>query len=271
MRYNDQMKPHLSVYILSGLLFLALGLAGCLGQVYETTPLIQGEIPANTPQRVLQPTSPPPTQPSPTILPSTSTPTTTLPPRPTIPTATATSAHTPTPAQPVWVVQQQAHCRYGPGTAYLHAHDLYPGDRGVIDGRNENTSWLWIQPDGLERHCWAAASILTWQGDVGKLPVVTSKLPYSNLYGPPQNVQTARDGSQVTIAWNPLPFTQDDFRGYMLELTTCQGGALATTTIQTNDTSITVTDDTNCGGASGGRLWGVEKHGYTQSVEIPWP
>ena len=201
----------------------------------------------------------------------TSTPTATFPAWPTMPTATSTSAQTPTPARPVAIVQQQAHCRYGPGAAFLHAHDLYPGDRGVIDGRNNAASWLWIQPEGLERHCWAAASVLTWQGEVNELPVVTSRLPYSNLYGPPQNVQTARDGSQVMIAWDALPFTEDDFRGYMLELTTCQGGALASQAIQTNETSITVVDETDCNGDSGGRLWGVEKHGYTQSVEIPWP
>jgi hypothetical protein len=169
------------------------------------------------------------------------------------------------------IVNQQAHCRYGPGTAYLHAADLYAGDKGVVDGRNASGTWLWIQPANLERHCWVAASVVTVQCDVDSLPVVNSKLPYSNLYGPPQNVQTAREGNQVTIAWDALPFTVDDDRGYMLQLTTCQGGRLVTETYHTDDTSITVTDETDCAQASHGILWGVEKHGYTQSVEIPWP
>jgi hypothetical protein len=169
------------------------------------------------------------------------------------------------------LVTQQAHCRYGPGTAYLHAADLYPGDKGSVDGRNASGAWLWIQPANLERHCWVAASVVTVQGDLRSLPVVASNLPYSNLYGPPQNVQTARDGDQVTIAWDALPFTIDDNRGYMLQLTTCQGGRLVTETLHTDETSITATDETGCAQASYGTLWGVEKHGYTQSVEIPWP
>ena len=169
------------------------------------------------------------------------------------------------------IVSQQAHCRYGPGTAYLHAADLYPGDKGSVDGRNASGTWLWYQPANLERHCWVAASVVTIQGDASALPVVTSKLPYSNLYGPPQNVQTARDGAQVTITWDALPFTVDDDRGYMLQLTTCQGGRLVTEAFHTDDTAITVIDESNCAQASYGTLWGVEKHGYTQPVEIPWP
>jgi hypothetical protein len=224
------------------------------------------------------PTASQPVQPSPTAspLPPTHTPlpptpTPTRPPRPTMPTATPIAPKTPTPAQPWAEVAVQAHCRYGPGVAYLHSADLYPGDRGVIDGRNESSGWLWIQLDGLNRHCWAAASTLHVYGDVSALPVVESKLPYSDLYGPPQNVQTARDGDEVTIAWDALPFTADDDRGYMLQLTLCENGALSTQTYQTNETILTVTDEQSCGGGSGGVLWGVEKHGYTQSVEIPWP
>lgn len=268
------MKSNLSLFLILTFLLIITGLTGCGNREFLSTPIISQEDPSLAATAFEQT---PTADPSPTTQPSVPTPTqtatqtATFPVQPSRQTATSTSQQTPTPAQPVAIVQQQAHCRYGPGTAFLHSHDLYPGDRSLVDGRNSNSSWLWIQPEGLERHCWAAASVLTWQGDVNALPVVTSKLPYSNLYGPPQNVQTARNGNQVSIAWDPLPFTVDDFRGYMLELRTCQGGTLTSTTIQTNDTLVTVVDETDCGGDSGGRLWGVEKHGYTQSVEIPWP
>ena len=43
------------------------------------------------------------------------------------PTVTAT----PTFAFPSVTVNKQAHCRYGPSVAYLHAADLYPGDVGT--------------------------------------------------------------------------------------------------------------------------------------------
>jgi hypothetical protein len=168
-------------------------------------------------------------------------------------------------------VLQQAHCRYGPGTAFLHAHDLYEGDRGIAEGRNASGSWLWIQPSGLDRHCWVAASVVQMSGEIKTLPVVESKLPYSNLYGPPQNVQAYRDGSTVTITWDLLPFTVDDDRGYMLQLTTCQAGGLVSENAHITTNSYTIQDESGCAGASGGTLWGVEKHGYTQAVEIPWP
>ena len=188
-----------------------------------------------------------------------------------LPSVTPTITLTPTPTKPFVLVQQLAHCRYGPGTAYLHSHDLHPGDTGVVDGKNASGSWLWIQPAGLDRHCWVALSVVKVQGDVSELLVVSSKLPYSNLYGPPQDVQAERDGPEVTISWSPIGFTEDDDRGYMLQLTLCTNGQLEMQTIQTFDTSVTVIDENGCGGASSGILWGVEKHGYTQPVEIPWP
>lgn len=228
-----------------------------------------------TPIPTVTPSSPPTATPAPLstrISTSTATPAPTASRTPT-PTLTSTPGLTPSlSGSGIKVtVKEQAHCRYGPGTAYLHAADLFAGEKGIVDGRNGSGTWLWIQPDKLERHCWAAASVLTLEGEASSLPVVTSNLPYSNLYGPPQNVQSARDGDQVAIAWDRLPFTQDDDRGYMLQLTLCQGGRLVSETIHTDETMVTVTDEQDCGGGAGGTLWGVEKHGYTQSVEIPWP
>ena len=130
---------------------------------------------------------------------------------------------------------------------------------------------MWIQPAGLERHCWVALSVVEVQGDTADLLVVTSKLPYSNLYGPPEDVQAVREGRRVIISWNRINFTQDDDRGYMLRVMVCNNGRLETQTIQTFETSVTVVDEPGCAEPSSGTLWGVEKHGYTQPVEIPWP
>ncbi len=57
------------------------------------------------------------------------------------PTVTATPTITPTPTitltptfafPKVEVILDAAHCRYGPNQAYLHAADLYKGDRGEV-------------------------------------------------------------------------------------------------------------------------------------------
>ena len=42
------------------------------------------------------------------------------------------------------------------------------------------------------------------------------------MYGPPQNVTAVRNGDEVTISWSQVTMTQDDDRGYLLELFVCQ-------------------------------------------------
>jgi hypothetical protein len=80
-----------------------------------------------------------------------------------------------------------------------------------------------------------------------------------------------RSGNQVTVSWEAVWMTEDDDRGYLIEATICQNGVLIPIAVQTDSTSYTFTDDQNCSGESRGRLYTVEKHGYTTPVEIPWP
>jgi hypothetical protein len=169
------------------------------------------------------------------------------------------------------VILMQAFCNYGPGKAYLYSHGLYPDDRATVEGRNYSGTWLWLKPDNLDRHCWAAASVMEVTGDVMKLHVVTSRLPHSTLYGPPEDVQAVRQGDQVIIAWDRVWMTEDDDRGYLVEATVCQGGALIPLAVRTDDITVTVPDEPGCADASSGKLYTVEKHGYTDPVEIPWP
>ncbi|NIT60167.1 MAG: hypothetical protein GWN00_29325, partial [Aliifodinibius sp.] len=187
-------------------------------------------------------------------------------------TETPTITLTPTEDVPdVLVTVNQAFCRYGPGTAYLYSHGLYEGDHATVDGRNYSGSWLWIQPDNLDRHCWSAASNFEIEGDISSVPVVNTLLPKSTLYGPPTNVRTRRDGSEVTITWDAVWMTEDDYRGYLIEASVCQNGILVGIAVHVDGTSYTITDEQNCAGESGGILYTVEKHGYTDPVAIPWP
>ena len=43
---------------------------------------------------------------------------------------------------PAATVNKQAHCRYGPSVAYLHAADLLPGDTGTVRERYIYSNWL---------------------------------------------------------------------------------------------------------------------------------
>jgi hypothetical protein len=165
----------------------------------------------------------------------------------------------------------QAFCRYGPAKAYLYSHGLYEGDLAEIHGRNINSKWLWIKPANLERHCWVAASVTEVSGDVAGLPVVQTDLPHSTLYGPPEDVQAARDGDRVTVTWNRVNMTQDDDRGYLIEATLCQNSVSVWVVVQTNENYFEFIDEQSCSGSSSGKLYTVEKHGYTDPVDIPWP
>ncbi len=229
-----------------------------------TSPLLASTSPASltpAPTSTLTPTV------TMTPLPS-STPTTTR--TPTIST-TPTITLTPTPDFPDATVLLRAFCRYGPGKAYLYSDELNIGDHVEVRGRSMAGSWLWVKPDDLDRNCWVAPSVIEIQGDITKLNRVTTRLPHSTLYGPPDDVEASRSGDSVTVSWERVWMTEDDDRGYLIEATVCQSGSLLSVAVQTTDTSYEFTDEAGCSGASGGKLYTVEKHGYTDPVEIPWP
>lgn len=207
--------------------------------------------------------------PTPTFTPtSTSTPTVT--PTPTL-TPTPTITPSPTLDFPDGTARMQANCRYGPATAYLFAAGLYPGDHVEIHNRNSSGTWLWVKPDTIRYHCWVAASVLEITGDVFSVVEYYPPLPHSVLYGPPTGVYAARQGSEVLVTWDEVWMTEDDDRGYMIEASVCQGGRLIFMAAQTDGTSLTIADETGCSSASSGWLYAVEKHGYTDPVQIPWP
>ncbi|UCF61793.1 MAG: hypothetical protein JSV37_03675, partial [Anaerolineaceae bacterium] len=97
-------------------------------------------------------------------------------------------------------------------------------------------------------------------------------LPRTTFIGPPKNVQATRNLDKVTVTWDPVQYNPSyDLRGYLIEATLCQNGFLFSTAVHTDGTSYTFTDETSCSGESGGLLYAVEKHGYTDPVKIPWP
>lgn len=191
-------------------------------------------------------------------------------------TLTPTITATPTFAFPTVTVNKQAHCRYGPNVAYLHAADLYPGDVGSVRGTALYSKWLYIKFDKINYFCWVAPSVVDLVGDISGIAKVTPNLQSigSNMYGPPKNVQATRNGDEVTISWDQVKMTTDDDRGYFIEAFVCQNGFLLWWTFSYSDqftTSYTVKDEKGCSAPSYGQLLTVEKHGYSEPVDIPWP
>jgi len=191
-------------------------------------------------------------------------------------TLTSTISPTPTFDFPDVKVHTQAHCRYGPSTAYLHAADLYPGDTGTVRGRFPYSKWLHVKFDKLNYWCWVSPSVMDVTGDLATVRYIIPDLQSvgSNMYGPPQNVRASRNGDQVTISWDQVSMTEDDDRGYFIEAWVCQNEAYLWWTVSFADqytTSYTVTDQPGCSSPSSGELYTVEKHGYSVPANIPWP
>ena len=169
---------------------------------------------------------------------------------------------------------EQANCRYGPGAAYLYKYGLYPGNNIEIIGRNDTGMWIVIQAIGGTNPCWVKASLLDVQGEVMSVAPAELPLPMSPYYGPLTGVYAERRGNKVIISWNPLELRAgDDSLQYpdLVEAWLCQNGQLTFNPIGSWETMVTVQDETGCAEPSHARVYGVEKHGYTLWVSVPWP
>jgi hypothetical protein len=116
-----------------------------------------------------------------------------------------------------------------------------------------------------------SATVVDVIGDPFMVVTYISPLPKSTLYGPVQKVSAVRNGNQVTISWDEVWMTIDDDRGYFIHAQICVQAGRIDAYAHTDGNSYTFTDLTSCGGSSGGLLYAVEKHGYTNPVTIPWP
>ncbi len=274
------MRRWLLIQLPLSLVLLAAGFGGGVAWVLRSSPTPTA---TPTPTRTASPT--PSGTPSPTHTPTaTRTPLPTDTPEPTdtptpagpptiTPTPSRTPTITPTPTFdfPDGVVQTQANCRYGPGAAYLYEWGLFPGDRVEILGRNDLGTWVYVKPRFYVDRCWVKASLLEVTGDIFSVAPYYSRLPFSELYRPPTNARASRQGDEVTIAWDPVWMTKDDYRGYLIEAWVCRDNQLIFTPVQIDGTLVTLTDEAGCTEPSSARLYTAEKHGYTQWVAIPWP
>jgi hypothetical protein len=151
----------------------------------------------------------------------------------------------------------------------------------TVIGRNMDGTWLNIKSayDPVSNACWIKSTLVKFDiGDIKDVPIVWTALPYSTLYKPPI-VSANRVGNEVSIFWQPVWMTEDDYVGYLVEAWVCQGGSQVflpikyATSFDHNSTMmvIQVEDDPGCDLPSSARIYTVEKHGYTDYRMIPWP
>jgi len=118
------------------------------------------------------------------------------------------------------------------------------------------------------------ASLMDIQGEVLSVEPTYIPLPQSPYYAPPTRYSARRDGDKVTVFWSPIQLRAGDDSGqypYLIEAWVCRGGQLVFTPVGTYETAVEITDEVGCSESSHARLYGVEKHGYTNWVKVPWP
>jgi len=254
-----------------GLFLLAIGFGGGFLWANKPTPtptatITQTITPSATSTQTLTPTTTPTATQTPT---STLTPTITL-----TPTLTYTPSITPTPTATPELrgrVSVQANCRYGPGSAYLYEWGLFPGNRVTVLGRNQDGTWVYVDPWTYMDHCWVKTEFLELTYDVSRVTQIRTLLPYTEFYWAPQNVRASRIGDEVMVNWDLIPMSLDDNRGYLIEGWLCEEGQLRFTPLQFWAPPAILTDEPGCIEPSSARIYTAEKHGYSEWVAIAWP
>ncbi len=247
---------------------LILILAGAACNWFSRAQPVLRTVPLKTPTAMPSP--------APTLEPTSSlTPTPTKNPTPTQ-LATGTPTHTPIPTYVILrgEVLVRSNCRYGPGAPYLYKYGLVVGSNLEVIGRNDLGTWILVRAIGGNNPCWVKAALMDVKGDVMNVAPTYIPLPQSPYYVPPTGVSATRNGNEVTVIWNAVSYRAGDETAsppYLVEAWLCTGGELIFTPIGSYETAINVIDEPGCFEASHGRLYFVEKHGYTKWVEIPWP
>jgi hypothetical protein len=189
------------------------------------------------------------------------------------------SGPTPTSAKGQVIILKHSDCMYGPGSVYLYKYSVSSDSPMEAIGRNLEGSWVYIQAIAGWNPCWLQSSLVKFtDGDISGVPIVHSRLPYSNQYMPPGAI-ARRTGTEVTISWKAVWMSLDDYRGYLIEAWLCQGGKQVFDPISyvpplagnTGTLSIRITDDPGCTFPSSVRIYSAVKQGYSIPYNIPWP
>jgi hypothetical protein len=271
--------------IIPFVLFLSLVLSGC--NLFANVPpgVVATVTSAAAPLASKTPLVLTATLPSETLTPTPAlTSTETLPPTQTL-TPTPALSMTPT-ITPTYAILrgtanvEKVSCRYGPGPDYLYMYPILQGSTQDVIGRTDTGKWVLTRSHGDNKSCWAKAEFLTLNGDVMSLEMVYpdkfTLLRSSQKYRFPYNVAAVRNGDKVTITWESderRPGDQEDATSvlYMVEVWVCKDGQVTFTPIGTSIRQVSITDEAGCAEPSHGRIYFVEKHGYTGPSPIPWP
>jgi hypothetical protein len=99
-----------------------------------------------------------------------------------------------------------ANCREGPHTDYKITGSLLEGETAQVDGRNEDSTWLWIVNPSAYGHCWVAINTLEVTGDVPGQPVI---IPPELPEPEPEGCLVRQPGTRAPVCVVPCPEDAD--------------------------------------------------------------
>jgi len=110
-------------------------------------------------------------------------------------TPTVVPSRTPEPtvgnAGPIWAqMMQDAACRAGPGTVYEILGYVAAGQSALTYGTDLEGDWWWIQSPEGSRRCWISNLLVSFQGELPEVPILTPEptpreLPATATEAPP--------------------------------------------------------------------------------------
>ncbi len=118
-------------------------------------------------------------------------------------------------------------------------------------------------------HCWVATSAVIVTGDLDHVPYGPMDPPINSSVPSATGVGATRDGNKVIIAWNAAPPAVD--LHYLIKANICNGTNVFEWVDVTTRTSYTLQDKSGCSGSSSGKVYVVNKLGYSSPVPVPWP
>jgi hypothetical protein len=175
------------------------------------------------------------------------------------------------------VNQEHVSCFYGPSKAYLYKYGLVGGSHLEIIGSMPDTGYIEIRAIGGTNPCWMNLQFMDVEGDINTVQPIdplSIVLPRSPYYSGLTWSKADRSGNEVTVTWDYFELRAGDDseqEPYLLEAWVCQAGKIIFVPLGLYDNTATLTDEAGCDAPSHGRVYVVEKHGYTHYLEIDWP
>lgn len=175
------------------------------------------------------------------------------------------------------VNQPHVNCYYGPSKAYLYKYGLIKGNRLDIIGFMPDTGYIEVQAIGGDNPCWMNAEFMDVQGDLVAVKPIDPEeitLPWSPYYPALAFAKAERSGTEVSVVWSPLKLKAGDDseqESYLLEAWVCRAGRLTFVPVGVYTNQVKIMDEPGCLEPSHGRVYGVEKHGYTRYLMFDWP